>query len=81
MGPFQSMCDGLPYLMCTSYVKFEPTGNAPGPKSGPAGLFAGPNLRLMGSCWAQPEPYAKGICILPGSMMGPDMNAGLDAGQ
>ena len=43
--------------------KFEPTGTAPGPKSGPAGLFAGPNMRLLDSCWALRERLnAKGIC-------------------
>ena len=43
--------------------------------------FAGPDVRLPGSCRAQHErPNAKGIGILPGSMLGPDMNAGIDAG-
>ena len=32
----------------TSDVKFEPTGPALGPKSGPAGFFHDPNA----SCWA-----------------------------
>ena len=57
-------------------------GTAPFPKSVPTGFFAGPSMRLLGSCWAQHElPTAKGIYLLPGPMLGPEMNAGLDAGS
>ena len=63
-------------------VKFEPTVTVPVPKSGPAGLFAGCNVRLLGSCWAQHErPNAEEIYLLPGSMPDPEINAELDAGR
>ena len=47
------------------------------------GLFAGPSVRLLGGCGAQHErPNAKGIhkYVLPGSMLGKEMSAGLHAG-
>ena len=40
-------------------VRFELTCIAPGPRRA---LFVGPNVRLLGSCWAQHERHnAKGI--------------------
>ena len=48
--------------VCIRDVKFEPTGRAPRRAPGPRRAFAGPNVRLLGLCWAQHEwPNAKGI--------------------
>ena len=60
-------------------VKFEHTGTAPGTRR----VFAGPDVRLLGSCWDQHErSKAKWnwVLVLPVSMLGPDMSAGLNAG-
>ena len=44
-----------PDLFLPRDVEFEPKGTAPGPKWGLAGLFAGLNVRLLGSCFVQHE--------------------------
>ena len=52
-----------------------------GSKIRPDGLFTGPNVRLLGSCWVQHEwPNSKGIYLLPGPMLGPERNAEPDTG-
>ena len=58
-------------------VKFEPTGPALGPKSGPAW----PKRELLGSEGTVEQPDAIGIYVPPGLMPGSLMNAGLDAGS
>ena len=53
-----------------------------GSEIGPGRDFAEPERKLLGSCPAQQEqPNAKGVYLLPGMMLGPEMNAGIDSGH
>ena len=46
----------------TKDIKFESTGTTPDQAPGPRLAFCEPNVRLLGSCWAQHEqPNVKGI--------------------